>query len=218
MTKPELLAELRDEIGNPDQEVISDRVLTRWLEKGMHWLAGELPFNLTTEEQVLALVADQQTYPVPKGLQRIQWLEYGTSKLTAATTDQWDDEGTAWRDAESGTPTSYAREARELIFNCPVDADSIADYPFARIRGTWTPTLDLAGVERLADSDARCVVLYAAWRFCEANPTDDNRRRAQSLATVTQNALDKAKQRLHQPVEDLQPPMRVHVERNGAYR
>jgi hypothetical protein len=219
MTDFEMLAFTRRLIGSPDVNDVSDRNLQPDLITAMEWLSAELGY-LIREENLVTLVAEQVTYPLPSDLLSIIWLSYNNNKIVPASTWAWDRDGTNWRAPTSGTPSTFAIQGRELFLNPTPTAALVTANPVLRLRYIATPTrIERGGPVGLGELDSRIACYQAAALWCMSHPQDPaNAQRKADYEAWVLGELPKAKQRAHNPIEDFYPGFRPRVGRLGAAR
>ena len=81
-----------------------------------------------------------------------------------------------------------------------------------------TPGQQEGGILDLPDADLNVALYYAAFLYCQANPSAENGARLQGYAATLPGMLKQALRRHLRPVEQQMPGMAPRVMRNGAAR
>ena len=223
MTQREFLSELRELIGNPTQAVTADRQLMPYVRAALDFLARKLRYALKEDSQSLVLKAGVQEYDLPSDVSQLMWVRIAGKKLSPSTTYLWDRDGNDWKNATAGVPAEVAFEGRKLILDRAPSSQFLAGNSGANARGDYkfissSPGIRPTHIPGLPDADARLAVLYAAVRYCTANPTDENTKRRGGLSDLLAMDLREAQERHAMPIEDLQPSISVNPGRQGAAR
>jgi hypothetical protein len=171
------------------------------------WLASELQIDVIEDDDIL-LGVNQIEYPIPRNMAWMIWVEYqgvllwptstyamnlNTTNLRTGVND--------WRSAPPGTPTQYAIEGRNIIFNPPPSAAAIANAPTMRWRwiGSADDGLDVEGTPSLSDMDQQLVRYDAAIGWLSAHPTQDNAARIAAYTAEINRRLPAARKRWQNP-------------------
>jgi hypothetical protein len=216
----EMYSLMRELIGDPPVEQVSQRKLQPYMASALNWLAAELKY-LIREENLITLVAGQVNYPLPSDLLFVLWLSYNNNKIDGSSVWVWDRDGFGWRAPTApGTPSTFAVQGRELFLNPSPSAAIVAANPVMRLRYIATPTrIERGGPVGLSELDSRIACYQAAALWCMAHPQDPaNGQRKQDYEAWVLGELPKAKQRAHNPIEDFYPGFRPKVGRLGAAR
>ena len=96
MQELEFYSGIRELLGDLDPNEYTNRKLQFYATTALEQLAAELEY-LIREGELIGLVADATTYPLPEDLLSIIWLSYGNLPLDPASTWLWDRDGTTWR-------------------------------------------------------------------------------------------------------------------------
>jgi hypothetical protein len=219
MTEVELYSDLRELIGNPSVNEVSNRQLRKYLTPALEWLADQLKYAVVTDDNAIALTAGQLEYPLPPEVSWIVWVEWDGNKLEPATTQGWERDGLDWRDAASASPTGFAIEGRNLILNPPPASTDVTTDPTLSIRYiSSTPGLKPGEQPGLSKLDQQILVLKAASRYLGFHPTPENAQRLgyaeREIAELMRGALARA----HNPMEDFAPRFFVKTRRRGGAR
>lgn len=217
MIENEFYSDLRELIGNPNTNAVTNRKLRPYLVYSLEYLAEELEYNVVTSD--IALVADQLEYTLPSDLTHIVWVEWNTNRLEPFTTFGWENDGTDWRDATSNSPTGYAVQGRHLILNPPPSSTAIATSGVVTVRYIGASAgMNAGGTPGLSVLDQRLVVYQAALDYCVANPSDENAARAQGYQMRLTGMWETAKARHRHPIEDQSEGWHIKARRVGGAR
>lgn len=219
MTEAELYSEVRELIGNPQVNEVSNRQLRKYLIGACEWLADQLKYAVVTDDSAILLVEDQVEYSLPSELCWIVWVEWNAIKLDPATTYGWEREGTGWRSTTASLPASFAVEGRRLLLNPPPSDDAIDTDSLLSIRYiSNTPGLAPGGPPQMGAMDQQALIFKAAHRYCIAHPSDLNNARMVNYDRELSGLMARAKGRATDPVEDLQERFHVKTSRRGGAR
>jgi hypothetical protein len=219
MTEVQLYSDLRELIGGMSVNEVSNRQLRKYLIPASEWLADQLKYSVATDELAIALVADQIDYPLPEAVGWIIWVEWSTNKLDPNTTFGWEHDGLDWRDATSGSPTSFAIEGRKLLLNPPPSATAITTDGFLSMRYfSNSPGINPGGPVALSALDQQVLCLEAAERYLGLHPTEENSARLAYVNRKKTELMKGALARAHNPIEDFQEVTRVKTRRRGGAR
>lgn len=220
----ELLADLRERVGRPEVNAVSDRPLKHHLKAALEWLADRLQFNVQNE--TLDLSADTQTYDLPSDLLLLLNVAWHGADLDMASVAEWRAKRRPYPDATPGQPREYAVLGRQLILNpaadsSAIDTDSALSWSWVRS----APELTAAGVQGLTNPDLDAAVLYAAINFIAAKtPKDEaeaaaDARRLQIYQPLLQDRMQRIEERVRGSVlRDYQPRLTVKTNRWPAAR
>lgn len=178
MTDTELVSHLRERVGSPSVDTVSERRLREYLASALEWLAGELEFHVRTLPDALSLTAETYEYPLPADCLRVLWLEWNETKLEPGSVASWVRDGRDWRNATAGNPTGYAVEGRQLVLYPPPSSDAVTTDGAVTLSYLATsPGVDASGVPGLTNTDLWCAVYAAAIEYLGNHPTDENQAR-----------------------------------------
>lgn len=219
MNLASLRSELRELIGDPSKAEVDDERLQRYLLSAAEWLASELRAFIRTDEQSLALVANQQEYLLPTDVEWLLWIEYNGDRLTPASTNLWVRDSTDWRGETAGTPTEFAVEGRNLILRPkPSAAAIVTDAALSYRYMSSAPSLTASGAPGLSDLDQRLALYEAALEYAGTHPSEENAARAQFYGQQIARLLPAAKARAENRLENYIPEFTVHTSRRGGGR
>lgn len=219
MTDIELYSLVRELVGDPSPNDVSQRKFMPYVISATEWLASELEYAVK-EDNVITLVAGQVTYPLPADLLTVVWISYNNLKLEPSSLFTWDRDGTAWRAPTAGKPTGFAVQGRELFLNPSPDATNITANPVIRMRWLAAPTqIERGGPAGLSELDSRLLCYQAAALYCMTHAQDPaNATRKQDYEAWVGAQLPQAKQRAQNAIMDFQASFRPIVGRRGAAR
>lgn len=219
IVKAELLGRIRERIGKPTQNEVSDRRLMDYLHSRLEWLAGLLEYSVKTDSTSIAAVASQYEYALPADFGEMIWVRYGGEFLTPATVPQWVRDGTDWIDAAAALPTEYAIQARKLLVTPPPSSTNVTSYPKFTISYVASPVpVEENDLPLFGESDQMLLVFAVAHEWCSANPTEENLVRAQAYQQYIDLQLAEARRRRFFASEEFAPQIHVFTRRRGAAR
>lgn len=199
MTTAKLIGMVRRHLGVRANEA-PDSEITVHLVSSLTWLAEELEHDVRTEEMV-GLEADQQTVPLPESLLYVIYVELNDTRLDPISPSELDREG-SWRTVDSGTPTRYAVQGRNLILNPPISSDSLTDDD--TLTWCWIGSgerLPASGPVGLSTADQELLAYDAAIAWLSDHPSDTNLQKISAFTAQVNRRLPAARKRWQQPVD-----------------
>lgn len=214
-----MYAELREMIGSPDVNKTSNVKLDSYLIPALEWLASRLEYLIREDDSLLTLVEDQRKYRLPEDVASVLWLSFNDNRLTPASLPGWDRDGTDFRGSESGTPSEYAIQGRDLWLNPPASSTAIETAPALTIRYLAVPgQVEAGGPLGLGALEQRLAILQAASLWCLSHPSEENQVRYQGYQSWISGEIGAAKRRVQFPDEGYSPHWRPVSERRGTAR
>ncbi|HEU4754656.1 MAG TPA: hypothetical protein VFU47_16220 [Armatimonadota bacterium] len=224
LTTLELLSHLRERIGDPGLDEVPQHELVGFLTSAFDWAAQRWRNVIVTADRSLALAAGVQEYPLPGDLLYVTWAEWNGSKLPAASTFQWERDGTDWRGTAAGNPREFAVQGRKLILWPKPSAGAVETDGFLTFRFVGAAGEPRSAASHFSDADLWVILYHAAVEWLGANPGADElemKRRQLMLQTAREQLalrLADADARHQEPVEDHYPAFTVKTRRRGAAR
>lgn len=216
ITSDQLFYQMRARIGNPDKKQVPDRMLADFMTDALDWMADQLKFQVKTDSTSLLLVAEQQEYLIPEDVAWFVWLEWDTNRITPATTQKWDRDGTDWRNAAPGQPLQYAIQGRNLVLYPLPDAATVTTQPYLTFRYIAAAApLTAAGPLGLGELENWIAVYKAAVLWLIAHPSDTAAALIQGYQEELVERVPRAKRRLANPIRDYRA--RLHVDTTGRW-
>lgn len=196
MTDAELLGRLRERIGGPDKNDVSNERLLEYVQEALVQLTDELEFRVVTDELGIALVADQMDYALPSDVLRVLWVSYNDRRLEPFGLGEFDRDLHEWRAQASSEPRQFAVRGRRLYVYPAPSSDAVTVDPFLTYSFVGAPlAMGAQGPAELSDSDQWLLIHLAALDFCLANPSEANAARIQGYQAKAEAAMMRAKQR-----------------------
>lgn len=219
MTDLELYANIRELLGDPPPDRLSQRKLQVYVISALEWFAGECKY-LVKEDNCLTLVTGQVSYPLPPNVLSVIWLSYNNVKIPPSSTWTWDRDGLRWRAATNqGPPQGYAVQGREVLLNPAPDAGTVAANPVIRMRWFAGPsTAEAENQVGMSELDSQIIVWQAAALYCMSHRSEENDGRKADYENWVQAMLPQAKARAFHPIEDFDPQWRPKTARTGGAR
>jgi len=219
MNGKELLSELRERIGNPNVNEVSNPQLERYLASALSWLASELDYVVRTETQMIQVTAEQQEYPLPGDFMSMIFVEWDGNRVLPTSTYSMDRDGTLWRGATGANLAQYAIQGRKLILQPPPSSGAVTADSLLTLRYIAdSPGVQVSGTPDLSDTDQRLALWEAAYQYLIVHPSETNAARAHSCAVQVQRLLPNAKRRATLPIQDFSPSFRFRSPRQGVAR
>lgn len=219
MTHAEMLAELRQLIGSPGLDQVTNRALESRLWSAADSLADSLGYRVVTQTNMFALTAGTYEHALPADLNRILWVRWNGKFLDAGDLRAWQRDKKDWRTATSGNPSAFAVEGRSLILFPPPSADAITTDGYLDMSFLACAAAPASGgTAGLSDSDLWCLIFKAAVEWLGVNPSQDNAIRFQTCGTELLLRVDRAKARHAEPVVQQHKSIRWANRRSGAAR
>ena len=202
MNQRVLLGELRERIGCPSVQDISDRRLMSYVDFANQWLAGELGFHVVTDDYSIVLSSGVSEYPLPSTFLSAIWMEWNGTRLEPVSISARDRDQENWKTLTASNPVNFALQARTVILLPPPSASAVSTdstVSFRYIASADPVTAD--GPHGLSENDHWVIVYRAAYEFCISNPSDVNAARAQGYTATISELLERSKQRWANPTE-----------------
>lgn len=216
MTEDQIYFHLRERIGNPDKNQANNRQLLAYVSDALDWMADQLKYQVLTDTTSLLLVAGQQEYLIPDSVAWFVWLEWNTNRITPATTQKWDRDGTDWRNASPSQPLQYAIQGRNLILLPAPDSSTVTTQPYLTFRYIATAApMSASGPLSLCEMDQFIAVYKAAVLYLTAHPSDTSQELIQGYQAELAERVPRAKRRLGNPIRDYRG--RLHVDTTGRW-
>lgn len=196
MTDLEAIAEFRLCVGDLSPNVLSPETIRRFYVRALERLASELQWNIPPATTI-TVAADVYQVPLPDDLLWLLWVEANGLRLTPSEVNRWIRDSQNWQTTPSGTPSLFAVQARQLLFNPPPGSET--QFTFSYIANS--PGLQSAGVTGLPDQDFRVAIRDAAMEWLAMNSGENDaemKRRTALLSANTafyQRELELAKDR-----------------------
>jgi hypothetical protein len=219
MNLDQLRGEVRELCGGPATNEVANRQIDRHILAATEYMAAELGYRVVTSSYVIAYVADQVEYPLPKDFARCIFVESNSLRLTPTSTFKLEKDGVDWRHGASGTPQNYGFTGRSIFFQPAPSSDYITDTPSPVIRYIASQSeLGADGVADLSELDEQVVIYKAAIRYLRSHPSDENQARIMGYKEELAELIRSARQRALNPDETFNPNWFVNVDRQGAAR
>jgi len=218
MNRAQLYAELRELIGNPDANDVTNKQLDSMLVPALEWLAVKLDYSIYTDTR-FQIIADKGEYLLPQTFGSMIFVEHNSIRLTPSSIFEWQRDGTDYRNSDSGTPREYAIRNRNLVlFPVPATADVTTD-PYLTIQyiGSARP-LDAGGAPGLSELDCQLLILRAAVRYCRTHPSEENAFKINGYNEEIAELLPAARDRAQNAIEEYEPSLAVEVDRYRGAR
>lgn len=178
MTDKELFGHVRERIGNPDRGDVSNDRLRDYVQRALVQMADELQFRTVTDDQALALVADQMDYPLPSDVLSILWVSWSDRRLEPFGLGEFDRDLHEYRTQESSEPVQFAVRGRRLYVYPAPSEDSVSTDGYLSVSYVGTPAeMGAQGPVGLSDSDEWLLIDLAALDWCLTNPSEANAAR-----------------------------------------
>lgn len=218
MNQAELYAELRERIGNPEPNEVSNRQLDSYLGFALQWLAGKLKHIIRDSD--IALQADVYDYPLAENVLWVDWITWNGTKLTPNSVDGWDRDGTDWRTATSAQPSEFAIQGRRIVLYPPPSSTAITTAGILRMRtmGCGERPTDHSGPPGLSQADQLLIVYRGGIDWCRSHPSEENNARKIGFAEMIAEELPDAIKRHDNPIDDFRPEFEPHISRLGPAR
>lgn len=196
MTEAEIYGEIRELIGSPGVNDVSNRKIGTFVRAALAWMADELEFRVVTDDLSMALVAEQQEYPLPSDFLTMLWVEHDDKRLEPIGLAAFDRDQHDWRGQPSGTPVQYAIRGRRLVLypkpdSAAVSADSRVAYSFVGAPRAMSE----AGPQDLSDNDNWLLIYRAALDFVTTYPDEKSATRIPGYQQNVSDRLSRAKSR-----------------------
>lgn len=196
MTTSELLARLRQRIGNPNKSEVSDLALLDCVNASLVELADELQFRVVTETQAIGLVAEQQDYSVPNDILSILWVSHNGKRLEPAGLTERDRDLDEWRTVAANTPTQFAVRGRRLYLLPKPDSAAVSADGFLAYSAVAAPAeMGAQGPVGLSENDQWLLCWSAALDWCVTNPSEENAARVPGYAAKKEQMMARARER-----------------------
>jgi hypothetical protein len=196
MTEATIYGEVRELIGAPSVNDVSNRKISSSLNYALTWMAGELEFTIVTDDLTMALTAEQQDYPLPSDFLTLLWCEHNGKRLEPLGLSGEDRDLHDWRGAESGSPTQFAIRGRRLYLLPKPDASAVSDDGFLTFSYIGCPKpMGPQGPQGLSDEDQWLLIHKAALHYCGKYPTDATVTRIPLYQSEVDDLLTKARGR-----------------------
>jgi hypothetical protein len=213
MNRAEMYGELRELIGNPDPNDVTNRQLESMIIPALERLAVELKYFVRTDT-TFTLVEDQLEYILPDDLLSMILVEWNQIRIQPSSIYQWDREGLDYRRIPSSVPKEYAIRSRTLLLGPPASAAAIATDPNLTIQYiASTPGMDGGGTIGLGNLDQQLVLYWAAVRYCRSHPSDENNARMQGYMQEIAEQLPAARKAAQNRSEDYFPHFHPQTDR-----
>ena len=218
MTRNELYSELRDLIGNPDPNDVTNKMLESAIVPALERLAVELNYNVQTDVQ-FPLIAETREYQLSDNFSYIVYIEWNDVRLVPSSIYQWEIEGSRYPSVTSSNPREYAVFGRRLILNPPASAGAVSTDGFLAVQYiASSPVIDGGGVPGLGNLDMQLVLYYAAIRFLRARPSEENLARISGYMEETAVLLPAARKRAQNMLESYSPHFNPTIDRYRGAR
>lgn len=193
MTTLEMYANLRELIGAPSKEEVSNQRLQANLIPALDWLAQKLRYLIKEDDYGIQLVASQIAYQLPSDLLWIIWVSWNSNRLTPSSQYRWDRDTENFRSAPASTPDEYAVQANQLLLLPPASASAIITAGYLKLRYiAGVSKLEAGGPVELFDSDCWLALWKAAIRYLIVRPSEENQARVQAYQEQINEALPMA--------------------------
>lgn len=220
MTRARLYADVRQQIGGPHLNTITDADLEGYVQGALRWIAGELRLTVRAEPHAIGLVAEQAEYALPSDVAEMIDVEWNDTRLEPTSTYQETLDGGAWRFAEAANPTQYAILGRRLILIPPPSSDAVTTDGFLTIRYVAGPPEPVgpSGQPDLNPVDYDLLVYEAAYRYLLAHPGEESLARSGAYEKQIARLLPGARRRAQNMIRDFGPRLKGRSYREGAAR
>lgn len=220
MDRDALLVDMRDKLGTPSVDDISNRSLAPFLRSAARWMASELDLPVKTSDRFLGLADDVYRYALPPDVAEILWVYSGTLFLNPMTTTSWVNDGIDYTSSTSGTPREFAIDGRELLLYPAPESDFVDDYPWLKAQYIVLPQDTADGYSFLPAGAEDALTYQAAAEYLIAHAQGESMQamlmKADVLSKQAGARIGKAKQRSFRTARGAEEMPR-HFSRMGSY-
>jgi hypothetical protein len=219
MNEVELYSTIRQLVGDPPPDRLSQRTLSIYVIAAMEWFASECKY-LVKEDNLVTMVPGQVNYPLPPDVGTLIWISYNNDKIPPSSTWTWDRDGFDWRaPANPGTPSNYAVQGREIFLNPSPSTTIVSANP--TLRGRWfaAPSPREASEQTgMSELDSQIIAWQAATLYLMVHRSPENDERKLDYMAWVQAQMPGARARAYHPIEDYDPTWRPKTARLGPAR
>lgn len=219
MNRLEIYSSLRELIGNPDVNDVTNKQLDAMIVPALEWLAVKLEYAIYTDSS-FQLRADVSEYTLPQDFGILVFAEWNSLRLIPASVYEWQRSGTDYRNADSvSSLREFAIRGRKLILFPPPSSTAITTDPFMTIQYIGSaPMMDSSGTPQLSNLDQELLVLRAGVRYCRTHPSDENLVKIREYSLEIDELLPAARKRAQNAIAEYQPTLEIEIDRYRGAR
>lgn len=218
MNRLQIYSSLRELIGNPDPNDVTNVQLEAMLVPALEWLAVKLDYAIYTDTS-FQIQTNQETYLLPDDFGSMICVEWNASRLIPTSIYEWHRDGVNYLSATPGSLKEYAIRGRNLILYPPPTSAVVTTDPFLIIQYIGSAVMmDTQGTPQLSKLDQELLVLRAAVRYCRTHPSEENAFKIREYNAEIEELLPAARDRAQNSIEDYDPAVQVEVDRWRAAR
>lgn len=218
MNRLEIYAALRELIGNPDPNDVSNRQLDAMLVPALEWLAVKLDYAIYTDK-TFPLRAEVIEYSLPPDFGSMIYVEWNTNRLLPSSIYEWQRDRVDYANADAGSLSEYAIRGRTLLLYPSPTSAVVSSDPYLTIQYLGSAAMmDSSGTPQLSNLDQELLVLRAAVRYCRTHPSEENAFKIKEYNEEIMELLPAARDRAQNAIEDYEPSIHVDVDRYRGAR